>query len=60
MSVDLIAVLAILVTSLVEATFLGSILYRMRDKMDANDAALQCRRIEETLKAMREELTKPR
>ncbi len=62
MSVDLIAILAILVTSLIEVTFLGSILYRMRDKMDADDAALylQGRRVEETLKAMREELTRPR
>jgi hypothetical protein len=53
---------AILVTSPIEVTFLGSILYRMRDKMDADDPALylQGRRIEETLKEMREELTRAR
>ena len=62
MSLNVIAILAILVTSLIEVTFLGSILYRMRDKIDADDAALylQGQRIRETLKEMREELTKPR
>lgn len=57
MSPELIAILA---TSLIEVTFLGTILYRMRDKMDADDAALnlQGRRIEEVLKEMRGELTR--
>jgi hypothetical protein len=54
--------IAILVTSLIEVTFLGSILYRMRDKINADDAALnlQGHRIEEVLKEMRAELTRPR
>jgi len=49
--------IAILVTSLIEVTFLGSILYRMYAKMNADDAAvfLQGRPIEEILKEMREE-----
>jgi hypothetical protein len=48
--------IAILVTSLIEVTFLGSILYRMYAKMNTDDAALflQGRRIEEILKEMRE------
>lgn len=59
MSSELIAILA---TSLIEVTFLGTILYRMRDKMDADDAVLylQGRRIEEVLKEMRGELTRAR
>ena len=57
MSAELIAVLA---TSLIEVTFLGSILYRMYTKMNADDAALylQGRRIEEILKEMRQENTR--
>ena len=56
MSAELIA---ILVTSLIEVTFLGSILYRMYTKMNADDAALYLRgrRIEEILKEMRQENT---
>jgi hypothetical protein len=52
--------IAILVTSLIEVTFLGSILYRMYTKMNADDAALylQGRRIEEILKEMRQETTR--
>jgi hypothetical protein len=51
--------IAILVTSLIEVTFLGSILYRMYTKMNADDAALylQGRRIEEILKEMRQQST---
>jgi len=52
--------IAILVTSLIEVTYLSSILYRMYTKMSADDAALylQGRRIEEVLKEMRGELTR--
>ncbi len=59
MSAELIA---ILVTSLIEVTFLGSILYRMYTKMNADDAALylQGRRIEEIIKEMRQEKTRAR
>ncbi len=59
MSAELIA---ILVTSLIEVTFLGSILYRMYTKMNADDAAiyLQGRRIEEILNEMRQENTRAR
>ncbi len=62
MNVDPIAIIAVIVTSLIEVTFLGSILYRMRDKTDADDAALRLQRdrIEEVLKEMRVELTRPR
>jgi hypothetical protein len=54
---------AILVTSLLEMgglVFLGVILHRMRDKMDADDAALdlQGRRVEEILREMRAELVR--
>jgi hypothetical protein len=54
--------IAILVTSLIEVTFLGSILYRMYTKMNADDAALylQGRMIEEILKEMRQENTRAR
>jgi hypothetical protein len=54
--------IAILVTSLIEVAFLGSILYRMYTKMNADDAALylQGRRIEEILKEMRQENTRAR
>jgi hypothetical protein len=50
----------IFVTSLIEVAFLGSILYRMSTKMDADDAALylQGRRIEEILNEMRQENTR--
>jgi len=60
LSIDLIAILvaivAVLVTSLIEV----AILYRMRDKMDPDDAALylQSRKIQEVLKEMRQELTR--
>ena len=59
MSTELIA---ILLTSLIEVTFLGSILYRMYTKMNADDAALylQGRRIEEILKEMKQETTRTR
>ena len=59
MSAELIA---ILVTSLIEVSFLGSILYRMYTKMSADDTALylQGRRIEEILKQMRQENTRAR
>jgi hypothetical protein len=58
MSLELIAVL---ITSLLELTglvFLGSLLYRTRSKMDADDAALylQGKRLEEVLREMRGEL----
>ncbi len=51
-----------LLTSLIEVTFLGSILNRMRDKIDADDAALylQGRRIKHVLKEMKGELTRAR
>jgi hypothetical protein len=54
--------IAILVTSLIEVTFLGSILYRMYANMNADDAALylQGRRIEEILKEMRQNGTNAR
>jgi hypothetical protein len=59
MSAELIA---ILVTSLIEVAFQGSILYRMCTKMNADDAALylQGGRIEEILKEMRQESTRAR
>ena len=59
MSAELIA---ILVTSLIEVAFLGSILYRMYTKTNADDAALylQGRRIEEILTEMRQENTRAR
>jgi hypothetical protein len=55
-------VIAILVTSLIEITYLSAILYRMYTKMNADDAALylQGRKIEEVLKEMRGELARPR
>jgi hypothetical protein len=58
MNLDLVAIAAVLLTSLVEAVFLGAVLYRMRDKIDADDAALylQGKRIEEVLREMRGEL----
>ncbi len=56
------ALIAILVTSLIEVAFLGSILYRMYTGMSAGDAALylQGRTIEEILKQMRQENTRAR
>jgi hypothetical protein len=66
LGIDLIA---ILITSFIEVTFLGSILYflgsilyRMYYKMSADDAALylQGRRIEEILKEMRRDPANPR
>jgi hypothetical protein len=53
-NLDLVAIAAVLLTSLVEAVFLGAVLHRMRDRIDADDAALslQGKRIE----AMRAEL----
>lgn len=58
MNLDLVAIAAVLLTSLVEAVFLGAVLSRMRDKIDADDAALylQGKRIEEVLREMRAEL----
>ena len=52
---------AVLVTALLEVTglvILGAMLYRMRDKMDADDASLylQGKRVEEVLREMRREL----
>ena len=52
---------AVLVTSLVEIAvlaFVSSLVYRTRDKMEADDAALylQGRRIQEVLREMRAEL----
>jgi len=52
---------AVLVTALLELTgvvILGGMLYRMRDKMDADDASLylQGKRVEEVLREMRREL----
>jgi hypothetical protein len=54
--------IAILVTSFIEVTFLGSILYRMYTKMSADDAALYLhgRRIEEVLKEMKRDPANPR
>ncbi len=54
--------IAILVTSLIEVTFLGWMIYRMYTKMGAEDAALylQGRKIEEVLRDMREQLTRTR
>jgi hypothetical protein len=58
MNLDVVAIAAVLLTSLVEAVFLGAVLNRMRDKIDADDAALylQGKRIEEVLREMRAEL----
>jgi hypothetical protein len=58
MNLDLVAIAAVLLTSLVEAVFLGAVLHRMRDKIDADNAALylQGKRIEEVLREMRAEL----
>jgi len=52
---------AVLVTALLEVSglvILGAMLYRMRDKMDADDASLylQGKRVEEVLREMRREL----
>ena len=52
---------AVLITALLELTgvvILGGMLYRMRDKMDADDASLYLRgkRVEEVLREMRREL----
>ena len=52
---------AVLVTALLELTgvvILGGMLYRMRDKMGADDAGLYLRgkRVEEVLREMRREL----
>ena len=52
---------AVLVTALLELTgvvILGGMLYRMRDKMGADDAGLylQGKRVEEVLREMRREL----
>jgi len=56
-----LALAAVLVTALLELTgvvILGGMLYRMRDKMGADDAALylQGKRVEEVLLEMRREL----
>jgi hypothetical protein len=61
MSLELVAIVAILVTSLLEVSGLlvmGGMLYRMWSKMDAGDAALylQGRRVEDVLREMRAEL----
>jgi hypothetical protein len=58
MNLDVVAIAAVLLTSLVEAVFLGAVLARMRDKIDGDDAALylQGKRIEEVLREMRAEL----
>jgi hypothetical protein len=58
MNLDLVAIAAVLLTSLVEAVFLGAVLHRMRDKIDADDDApyLQGKRIAEVLREMRAEL----
>ena len=63
MSLELIAIIAILVTSALEMAglaYLGAMLRSMNTKMGADDAALylQGHRIEHILKEMRGELTK--
>ena len=61
MSPDLIGTVVILVALLIEAgmlAFVGSLVYRMREKTDADHAALylQGKRVEAVLREMRAEL----
>ena len=61
MNLDLVAIAAIIVTSLLElagVVYVARLVHLARDKMDADDAALylQGKRVQEILREMRAEL----
>jgi hypothetical protein len=58
MSVELAAVVVTALLEMAGLVIMGRMLYRMRDKIEADDAALyrQGRRVEEVLRQMRAEL----
>lgn len=61
MSLELAAVLVTSLLELAGVVYIASLVYRLREKTDVDDAALylQSKRVEEVLREMRAELLRP-